>query len=193
MHLRLVPTLLLAALLPACTILPPAPPTATLHDFGPLPEQTTAPPCRVTLRVTVPTWLDSGAVHYRHAADTQLAAYRDHRWAAAPSALLARHIEALLASPGTGSPACRLEVDLTAFEQRFLPEGGSAVRLTARALLFGHDGAIIARNDFVLTEPTDTADVQGGIPALAGAADTLARQVVDWLGTTATGVPARGK
>ncbi|MEC9339900.1 MAG: ABC-type transport auxiliary lipoprotein family protein [Pseudomonadota bacterium] len=184
MPLRLIPVLLLTALSTACSILPTPPPTALLHDFGPPPEQTSTAPCRLELRVSAPAWLDSGAIHYRYAGDTQLAAYRDHRWAAAPSALLAQRIAALLAPADIDAPTCRLDVHVTGFEQHFLASGDSEARLFARAsLVTQHDGKVIHEIDFSVREPTATADVQGGIPALVGSADRLARALVDWLST----------
>ena len=176
----------LAGLLGACSLLPPRHPPASLHDFGPPPAgDSTAPPCGLSLRVEAPDWLNDGSIQYRYETQTRLSAYRDNRWIAPPSALLEERIRTLLSEPGARLPACRLNVTLTAFEQRFLPDGGATALITARLQMTEPgSGKRLAGIDITHRTPSTSPDVQGGVAALAQAANAMAEQIVAWLGST---------
>lgn len=180
---------LLALTLTACQLGPASAPPPALHDLGAPPEESSTGqwatlPLRLAIQVSAPPWLDDGAVHYRRSGDTQLAGYRDHRWAAPPSQLLARRLSALLAPPPPGSSSRWLEIDLQDFEQRFLADGGAEARLRARAIVSTQrGGALLASRDFALDVGCKTADVKGGIAAQANAIHALARQIAGWLAT----------
>lgn len=181
-------TLLLSSLtLAACGLLPAPPPQPALHDLGPVVAAHQTLPWRLGIRVGAPPWLDDGAVHYRRDGAmrqeeaTRLAAYRDHRWAAPPSELLERRLRARIAAPQPGAPARWLDIEVTVFEQRFTAVG-SAAHIEARALLFERrGGALLASRDFERAQPAASADIHGGVAALAAAADELATAVLDWL------------
>ena len=173
----------IAALTAACSVLPPAPPAPTLHDLGALADaRSVAPPCDPVLAVSAPDWLDDGAVLYRPSQDTRLAAYRDHRWVAPPSALLNEHLHSLLAPSRKGRPRCWLDLSITAFEQGFTADGNATAMIAARGRFSTTRGRVtLASADFVHNVPSPTPDVQGGVPSLATAMKALAEQVAAWL------------
>ncbi len=182
MSLRALLPLSFTLALTACGLLRAPPPPPLVHDLGAAPAAARALPWQLGVQVGAPIWLDDGAIHYRHAGATRLAAYRDHRWAAPPSDLLARRLRARLAPPLPGAPARWLELELAAFEQRFAADGTAAAHLGARALLFDRRGGkLLASRDFERVLPAVSADVHGGVAALAAAADELAVAVLDWL------------
>ena len=121
--MRLMPGLALVLSLAGCSLLPAPPPPTVLHDLGATPEQRTALPWQLEVQVVAPPWLDDGQVHYRYSEATRLAAYRDHRWAAPPSALLARRLRDRLAPAAPGKPGRWLGIELVVFEQRFVDNG----------------------------------------------------------------------
>jgi len=180
---------LLALTLTACQLGPASAPPPVLHDLGAPPEESatgqwTTRPLRLAIQVSAPPWLDDGAVHYRRAEGTQLAGYRDHRWAAPPSQLLAQRLSTLLGPPPSASSLRWLEIDLQNLEQRFLADGSAEARLRARATVSTQrGGTILASRDFAFGVGCKTADVKGGIAAQANAIDALARQIAGWLAT----------
>ncbi len=179
---------LLAFTLAACQLVPERPPAPMLHDLGSAPAASLAVSWRPRLQVTAPPWLDGGAVHYRlPGGATQLAAYRGHRWAAPPSQLLAQRLQFLLAPPPPAAPVRMLEIDLQSFEQRFQAAGGAEAVLVARVTLFERSGGpLLASRDFSLAVPCVSADVDGGVAAMAAGMATLALDIGQWL--TAAGV-----
>ncbi len=174
---------LLAFTLAACQLVPERPPAPVLHDLGSAPAASLAVTWRPQLQVTAPPWLDDGAVHYRlPGSATQLAAYRGHRWAAPPSQLLAQRLQLLLAPPAPAAPVRNLEIDLQSFEQRFQPAGGAEAVLAARVTLFERRGGpVLASRDFTLAVPCVSADVDGGVAAMAAGMATLALDIGQWL------------
>jgi cholesterol transport system auxiliary component len=174
---------LLAFTLAACQLVPERPPAPVLHDLGSAPAASLAVTWRPQLQVTAPPWLDGGAVHYRlPGSATQLAAYRGHRWAAPPSQLLAQRLQLLLAPPAPAAPVRSLEIDLQSFEQRFQSAGGAEAVLAARVTLFERRGGpLLASRDFTLAVPCVSADVDGGVAAMAAGMAALALDIGQWL------------
>ncbi|MGB5147730.1 MAG: ABC-type transport auxiliary lipoprotein family protein [Porticoccaceae bacterium] len=182
---------LLAFTLAACHLMPERPPAPVLHDLGTAPSAGLALTWRPQLQVTAPPWLDGGAVHYRLPdGATQLAAYRGHRWVAPPSQLLAQRLQLLLAPPAPAAPVRMVEIDLQGFEQRFQAAGGAEAALAARVtLLERRGGPVIASRDFTLAVPCASADVDGGVAAMAAGMATLALDIGQWLTSAATAPP----
>ncbi len=179
--MRLMLALALVLSLAGCTLLPAPPPPTVLHDLGAMPEQRVALAWQLEVQVVAPPWLDDGQVHYRHSEATRLAAYRDHRWAAPPSALLAQRLRDRLAPAVPGAPGRWLGIELVLFEQRFVDDGAEA-RIAARVRVRERGGgALLASRDFALRVPAASADVDGGVAGLAVALDRLAVAVIDWL------------
>ena len=192
--LAFLPALMLALLaftLAACHLMPERPPAPVLHDLGTAPSTGLVLTWRPQLQVTAPPWLDGGAVHYRLPdGATQLAAYRGHRWVAPPSQLLAQRLQLLLAPPAPAAPVRLVEIDLQDFEQRFQAAGGAEAALAARVtLLERRGGPVIASRDFALAVPCASADVDGGVAAMAAGMATLALDIGQWLTSAATAPP----
>ncbi len=168
-------------LLTGCGVLPKPAPPAALHDLGAIPLARVAVPWQVDVHTFAPAWLDDGQVYYRRGDETRLATYRDHRWAAPPSVLLARRLRDRLAPPIPGAAMRWLGVELVAFEQHFA-DGDAPARVFARAFIRERRGGpLLASRDFALTVPAASADVQGGVTALAEALDRLSGLVINWL------------
>jgi cholesterol transport system auxiliary component len=183
--MRLMLALALILALAGCALLPSPPPPAVSHDLGALPEARVALPWQLEVQVDAPPWLDDGQVYYRHHGATRLAAYRDHRWAAPPSELLARRLQDRLAPATPDAPGRWLGIELASFEQRFV-DGGAEAWVAARVLVRERrGGALLASRDFALRVPAASADVDGGVAALATALDRLAAAVIDWLAVAA--------
>lgn len=182
---------LLAFTLVACHLVPERRPAPVLHDLGTAPSASLTLSWRPQLQVTAPPWLDGGAVHYRLPdGATQLAAYRGHRWVAPPSQLLAQRLQLLLAPPAPAAPVRLVEIDLQDFEQRFQAADGAEAALTARVtLLERRGGPVIASRDFALAVPCASADVDGGVAAMAAGMATLALDIGQWLTSAATAPP----
>jgi len=182
---------LLAFTLAACQLVPERPPAPVLHDLGSAPAASLAVTWRPQLQVTAPPWLDDGAVHYRlPGSATQLAAYRGHRWAAPPSQLLVQRLQLLLAPPAPAAPVRSLEIDLQGFEQRFQAAGGAEAALAARVtLLESRGGPVLASRDFARAVPCASADVDGGVAAMAEGMAALALDIGQWLTSAATAPP----
>lgn len=175
----------IVALLAACSVLPPAPPAPILHDLGVSSGvQPAVPSCDPILTVSAPDWLNDGAIFYRPTLDTRLAVYRDHRWVAPPSALLSERIRTLLGTSKGEQARCSLTVSITTFEQRFNADGSATAMIVARVQFAASPGALpVASTVLVLTEPSLTPDVQGGVQSLATTMNALAEQVVAWIPT----------
>ncbi|TAL03582.1 MAG: hypothetical protein EPO03_11125 [Porticoccaceae bacterium] len=87
-----------------------------------------------------------------------------------------------MAPPAPAAPVRMLEIDLQGFEQRFQPAGGAEAVLAARVTLFERRGGpVLASRDFTLAVPCVSADVDGGVAAMAAGMATLALDIGQWL------------
>ena len=67
-----------------------------------------------------------------------------------------------------------------------MAQAPAEARIAARVLVRERrGGALLASRDFALRVPAASADVDGGVAALAAALDRLAVAVIDWLAATA--------
>lgn len=180
-----LPLMLAATLmLGACSLgTPPARPA--LFDLGPAVAAGAEAPHRpLQLQaLTAPAWLDTPGIVYRldYADPYRREIYRDSRWAAAPSALLAERLRQRFAqAPATGAPLS-LRLELEEFGQRFATPTRSEVHLRARAWL-GEAGAAAPPQarvfDISLAAPQP--DAGGAVQGLARASDELVRQLQAW-------------
>lgn len=102
-----------------------------------------------------------------------------------PPALLSRRLRDRLAPAVPGAPGRWLGIELVSFEQRFVDDGAEA-RVAAHVLVRERRGGdLLASRDFALRVPAASADVDGGVAALAAALDRLAAAVIDWLAVAA--------
>ena len=141
--------------------------------------------------------LDSPAILYRlgYANAQQLLPYALARWSMAPAQLLRQRLRDTLGqrrtvlSPGdghvTGSQATMvLRVDLEEFSQLFGAPGQSVGLLRMRATVVQSTAAgerLIGQRLVVVQRPAPSADAQGGVQALAEAADAAVQELEQWL------------
>ena len=189
----LVPGLLLALLLSACTLLPESPPRPVQHDLGPPPAAIDADsgvPELVLGSLQTPTWLRSSAVHYRRADldDTGLHAYSRRQWVAPPAELLdqrlAQRLAPVLVNEYEGA-ALRLDLRLERFEQVFEREEQADVVVRVRASLRETaEGGRHWQEVFEIRQASPGADGPGAVRGLAEASERLLEQLVVWLAET---------
>jgi len=185
--------LLAAALLAACGTTPPA---GSRYDFGPVPAAAAAPAQAAEMPpgvvVVAPVWLDSPSVLYRLAYDdeTQLHAYAQTQWVAAPSRLLEQALASASAASAprscgdaSATPA-RIEVNLEEFSQDFDSPRESHVVLRARVrVLAARTHALLAQRQFDLRAPASSPDGPGAVHGLGGLARGFAAAATAWAGS----------
>jgi len=198
--------LVLAALLPGCSLRPSPRPPLALHDFGLLPDGQ-LPPQPVQLRAVLavpdpdaPGWLDTTSMLYRfaYADGGQPRVYNQSRWAAPPAELIGARLRsrlARIAQPGLASsrdgvaPEYVLRVELEEFSQVFDSPSVSRGVLRARATLIqGARRTTVAQRAFAFDRPASGADAAAGAAALAATGNDLVEALVEWL-VTAVPVP----
>lgn len=136
----------------------------------------------LALELRLPVWLDSTAIIYRLAyADPQrVHQYARARWAGQPSPLLQQRLRQSLAI-APGSAPCTLRVELDEFSQVFDAAASSRAVLRGEVLLLGKGRVAQARMPLRVEAPAASADVAGGVHALAAAADAAAANIAGWL------------
>jgi len=136
----------------------------------------------LALELRLPVWLDSTAIIYRLAyADPQrVHQYARARWAGQPSPLLQQRLRQSLAI-APGSAPCTLRVELDEFSQVFDAAASSRAVLRGEVLLLGKGRAAQARMPLRVEHPAASADVAGGVHALAAVADAAAANIAVWL------------
>lgn len=125
---------------------------------------------------------------------TQTGSYLYSRWSDTPasmidrsllSSLQNRHLFAtLLPATSTAYADRTLESDLHAFYHRFYHDGSSEgfIDITYR-LIDSKSKKAIASKRFVITEPSTSADADGGVNALRAATHRLSQESTLWLET----------
>jgi cholesterol transport system auxiliary component len=168
-----------------------------LYDFGPLAPAATAAlpaplPALIVPDVTGPAWLDTQTMLYRlnYADPLQARPYTSSRWASAPLQLLTQRIKARLAQAGvkvldptdaaSGVLLLRLEVD--DFSHSFDGSMRNTGTVTMRASLF-HNHRLLDQKSFTRSTPSASADVGGGVRALAASTDGVAADILAWIAT----------
>ncbi|MDR3323545.1 MAG: ABC-type transport auxiliary lipoprotein family protein [Zoogloeaceae bacterium] len=137
--------------------------------------------------------LEMSAMRYRlaYADPAQVMAYAQSRWVAPPADILRRRLEDLLYwQTATIPDQCVLQLELRRFEQVFVSPQESRGVLTARAVL-RRGGKNVDERLLTLEAAAPTPDAQGGVAALAAAADALAQSLLDWR-TTRSGAQSGG-
>jgi cholesterol transport system auxiliary component len=174
-----------APALAACSVAPTQAPL-TVYDLGPGPMAAPGPAAAglgLTLQMLAPPWLESTALLYRLGwrDATQLQSYRDSRWAAAPSALLAERLRQAAALRAAAPATALLRVELSEFAQHYSsPEQSQGVLRLRASLIDTAQGRVLRQRAFGAARDAATPDAAGGVHALAAAADDAVKQVLDW-------------
>ncbi|WP_291009223.1 ABC-type transport auxiliary lipoprotein family protein [Hydrogenophaga sp.] len=181
-----------ALALSACAVTQ-APAPKLVYDFGPAAPVASNPavPALAPLalaEVQTSVSLDTTAVQFRltYANAQELRPYALARWSMPPGQLLQQRVRAVLTSqgpvlsPGEGSPAYALKLELEEFSQQFdAPNSSQGVVQLRATLLKGNE--LSAQRSFTATAPAPTADAPGGVRALTAATQDAATQIAAWL------------
>ena len=189
---RRLAALVAALALSACAV-SQAPASKLVYDFGPAAQvapssavPTLAPVALAEVQTSVS--LDTTAVQFRlaYANAQELRPYALARWSMPPGQLVQQRVRAVLTSqgpvlsPGEGSPAYTLKLELEEFSQRFdAPATSQGVVQLRATLLKGN--TLSAQRSFTATSPAPTADAPGGVRALTAATQDAASQIATWL------------
>jgi cholesterol transport system auxiliary component len=187
---RLIALLLACLLFTSCTSMKK--PQPGLFDLGLAPPAATIPalPPLALADVDTPEWLDSPAIFYRlnYASQHQPRPYANSRWSMPPAQLFAQRLKSRIVQGGStllsasdgavGVPVLRLEAE--EFSQVFTSanqsEGLVAMRLSVL------DGRrLLGQKSFLRRAPAPSADVEGGVAALAAASDAVIDDMLQWL------------
>lgn len=187
---RLIALLLACLLFSGCTSMKK--PQPGLFDLGLAPPAATIPalPPLALADVDTPEWLDSPAIFYRlnYASQHQPRPYANSRWSMPPAQLFAQRLKSrivqgggtlLSASDGAvGVPVLRLEAG--EFSQVFTSADQSDGLVAMRLSVL--DGRrLLGQKSFLRRAPAPSADVEGGVAALAAASDAVINDMLQWL------------
>ncbi len=187
-------------LLSGCTALHKSPPAIATYDLGIQSHtQNRLQPSHkhrksiLIADATVPTWLDSTAIHYRlrYHNPSQSYSYANSRWRASPAAILTQQIrdrivadtdEQVIKNSGTAKTDYILHIELEEFTQLFDTTQDSHVVIGLRASLIERSSRnLLAQKDFNIKEKAPTADATGAVFALGSASNQLTDQLIAWL------------
>jgi cholesterol transport system auxiliary component len=169
-------------LLVACAPLlkPSAAPERFDLGLGEMESVALARPIPFELRAT--PVLETSAMRYRlHYADpVKVREYARSRWAGTPAEILGQYLKSHLNQPGESgatSQPCRYTLELLRFEQVFTGVETSHALIVVQARLKRPGMDVPDERHLELTAPAPTPDANGGVKALAQAADRLAREL----------------
>ncbi len=174
--------LMILLMLAGCGSLPKTDRQAALYDFG-IPSDVTplVLPIRLAEVQSAPG-LEGSEIRYRLAYKNpaQVFSYTESLWVASPDKLLNRRMAQRL--HGAGTISCTLRVTVEVFDQVFDTPSGSRGIVQLRAeLLTGTGREAVAQSTLVKAErPATSADAQGGVAALDGAAGEALEGVLSW-------------
>lgn len=189
---KLIPTLLTLTVLSACSVLPKTEPVTTYQLPAPQFSASTQPPLAQSLRIVTPAAsyaLQTPRIMVTPEGNT-INSYQGARWTDPNPVLLREHLvqafqqDGGFASVSTEVHALQTDVQLFSDLRQFqtLYQGGNAsavIELDAKLVDPG-SRQVIASRHFRVSQPlTDTA-VPAVVSGLGAAADTLARQLLDW-------------
>ena len=179
-----------------CSLWPSRAPPKTDFDFGPEANVPSDPPPAlsqvpvVVYDIRAPAWMDGTAMYYRLAYQNAAVPlpYAKSEWVMSPAALLTERLRSSIGVDGDGEahhtrgavPApYALHAELLEFEQIFDAPDRSRGVLRLRATLEGQ--GVWVQRTFAIDRPAPTADAAGGVTALTGCSDELARQLAQWV------------
>jgi cholesterol transport system auxiliary component len=187
---RLIALLLACMLFSGCTSMKK--PQPGLFDLGLAPPAAAIPalPPLALADVDTPEWLDSPAIFYRlnYASQHQPRPYANSRWSMPPAQLFAQRLKSRIVQGGgtllsvsdgaVGVPVLRLEAE--EFSQVFSSAGQSDGLVSMRLSVL--DGRrLLGQKSFLRRAPAPSADVEGGVAALAAASDAVITDMLQWL------------
>lgn len=166
------------------------------YDFGPLPAAAAAKPAHAVPILVVtdavgPQALDSQAMLYRllYADPLQARAYASNRWSSTPLQLLTQRFKTRIAQAGikvlsvtdATSNVLLLRIEVDDFSHVFDTPTDNHGQLVLRASVFlGHK--LIDQKTFSARTPSGSPNAAGGTRALAACADSVAGDIILWLG-----------
>lgn len=189
---KLIPTLLTLTVLSACSVLPKTEPVTTYQLPAPQFSASSQPALAQSLRIVTPAAsyaLQTPRIMVTPEGNT-INSYQGARWTDPNPVLLREHLvqafqqDGSFASVSTEVHALQTDVQLFSDLRQFqtLYQGGNAsavIELDAKLVDPG-SRQVIASRHFRVSQPlTDTA-VPAVVNGLGAAADTLARQLLDW-------------
>lgn len=204
---RVLSTLVLSAMLAACTGLPRPPEVPVSYDFGSLSGDASpvvvgdSRPALVLVGVSASGLSgDAQALQYRqaYATEQRLQPYQIARWSQPPAQLLEQQLRSALqktrpvlgenlrlsrTEAGVRAPAV-LQIDLRSFEQIFENPTASVghVQVQATLLQSNLDGnTLLGQKVFSIKRPAATPDAVGGAQALAQASKDISLQINEWV------------
>ncbi|MBA3032199.1 MAG: PqiC family protein [Gammaproteobacteria bacterium] len=178
-------------LLAGCIGTPPRQSDIAFYDLGNLAGAWAAPGFPIAaVEVQASSWLSTPAQLYRltYADNLRRRAYATSRWAAPPAELLERFLQRriVFGQPDFSGRGCRLQLKLDEIEQRFATPQSSKIVLEVRASLLPRYGeTLLAKRAFLIEKDAPAADAQGGVAATREAAQALAEEMAQWLGSLA--------
>jgi uncharacterized lipoprotein YmbA len=169
--------LLLVATLSACGSLPKQGAAQAQYDFG----ITATAPSTIEFRigsVESPSGLSSNDMRYRLAYQnpTQLFAYTESRWVAAPAELVTRRLQQRWLS--NGNKPCSLQITLETFDQVFDTAASSRAVVQLRTSL--QNKGKLNTTLINVEQASISADAAGGAAALIKATDEALGKTVEW-------------
>ena len=183
---------LLSGLLSSCISLGPDKETVKTYDLG-VPYAAPAQPLRGnfflrTFYAVAP--IDSTAMLYRliYADAAQLSAYTESQWRVSPVGLLRKRFELATqfsaSQPGDGamSGRCAVDINLSAFEQRFISAtSAEAVLDWTVSVVDMNVRKTLAEKRIVKQVAMESGDAKSGVAALILATDQAIAETITWL------------
>lgn len=166
------------------------------YDFGPLPDNSSAPlrSQPLTVEVRAPAWLDATGVSYRlaYVDPARLREYAHARWVGPPTQLIQQRLlrQLGLTMPGQGGGGCVLRLEIAEFSQQFLDPEHSQGVLQGRVSLLGRSRQVLVELPVDISRPATTQDARGGVAALSASIGQLALDLRAWEARLAAGGPA---
>jgi ABC-type uncharacterized transport system auxiliary subunit len=161
-----------------------------IYDFG-MPSARLAADdawSKMALEIKAPIWIDSLNIQYRLAYEDplKLRDYAGSRWAGAPAQLLAQRLRqqlGVVSATGNVAVDCLLRLDLQAFSQVFDTPQQSRGVVHGSVSVLDAKRRVIATRQLAVEQAAASSDARGGVVALVGASDELARQLAGWFAT----------
>ncbi len=183
---KLIPCLAAAMFLSACSLsIGNGQPITTVYDFGPqaVTRVSTADWNNFRLEVQAVSRLNSRRINYRLLYVDALAVldYSGSRWADNPAVLLNQSLSRQLNIFENPLAVCTLSVEIQEFSHVFGSAQDSNGLLKVAADLSDSKRSRLARNEFLVEVPAESADAPGGVHALAAASNQLGEKLSNWL------------